>query len=156
VAQYYFAYGADMDIDDLGLRCELRRRGRMRFARSTAGFIKGFSLVCNITSRHRQGGIFNIVPDPAGAVHGVLYELHPGDLISTTLIREGESKSYYLAACEVTTRSGKVHPAVVLCGDAKSKALKPTPSYVDVVSKAAQNHGLPREWIETLRQITQK
>jgi hypothetical protein len=153
MVQYYFAYGADMDPEDLGLRCEIRRHQRVRFAKSTPAVLKGFRLVCNIPSHYRRGGIFNLQPDPAGAVHGVVYELHPGDAISAKMIKEGESTSYLLAVNSVQTAKGKTHQALILHAEATSKSLTPSPGYLDVVVRAARRHGLPIEWIATLRSM---
>ncbi len=153
MAQYYFAYGADLDPEDLGLRCEVRRRQRVRFAKSTPAVLKGFRLVCNIPSHYRRGGIFNIVPDLAGVVHGVVYELHAGDTMSAAIIKEGEGVNYLLAVNKVHTTKGEDVPALVLRAEAKSKALAPSPTYLDVVVRAARRHGLPPEWITSLKEM---
>jgi hypothetical protein len=153
MAQYYFAYGADLDPEDLGLRCEIRRRQRIRFAKSTPALLKGYRLVCNIPSHYRKGGIFNIVPDPAGIVHGAVYELHPGDAISTAILKEGEGLNYLLAINSVCTADGKILQALTLRAEAKSKLLSPSPSYLDIVIRAAQRHHLPAEWISHLRDM---
>jgi len=147
---YYFAYGADLDPEDLGLRCEMRRRQRVRFAKSTPAVLKDYRLICNIPSHYRRGGIFNITPEPGGAVHGAVYELHPGDAISAVMIKEGESTSYLLAIDTVHTAKGKTVQALVLRGDATSKPLIPAQGYLDIVIKAAKRHGLPAEWIASL------
>ena|SRR5438132_1499280 len=156
MSQYYFAYGADMDPEDLGLRCEYRRRQRVRFAKSVPAVMKGFRLLCNIPSHYRLGGIFNVIPDPAGVVHGVVYELHPGDAISTAMLKEGESTNYLLAVSHVQTARGKNLSALVLRAEAKSKLLAPSPSYLEVVIRAAKRHGLPPEWITRLQEMTGK
>jgi hypothetical protein len=153
MAQYYFAYGADLDPEDLGLRCEVRRRHRVHFAKSTPAILKGFRLVCNIPSNYRRGGIFNIVPDPAGKVHGVAYELHPGDAISTSVMKEGESTNYLLAILTVEIAGAKEIPALVIRAEAKSKLLSPSPEYLQVVIKAARRHKLPVEWITHLQEM---
>jgi hypothetical protein len=153
MAQYYFAYGADLDPEDLGLRCEIRRRQRIRFAKSTPALLKGFKLVCNIPSHYRKGGIFNIVPDPTGVVHGVVYELHAGDAISTAMLKEGEGLNYLLAINSVCTAQGKILQALVLRAEAKSKVLLPTPQYLQIVVRAAERHRLPAEWVSHLREM---
>lgn len=151
MAQYYFAYGADMDLDDLGLRCDLRRRQRIQFAKWFPAVLPGYELYCNIPSSYRSGGIFNVIPNPKAQVHGVVYELHAGDTISTMMVKEGQSKSYLLHILEVKTVKGKLHPALVLQGTPTSRKLKPSPAYVDVVIDAARKHRLPAEWIAHLQ-----
>ena len=153
MAQYYFAFGADMDPEDLGLRCEVRRRQRIRFAKSTPAVLKGYRLLCNIPSLYRRGGIFNIVADAKSSVHGVVYELHPGDCISTAMIKEGEGKEYLLAVVTVQTSQGENIPALALRANSESKALQPAPAYLKIVVQAAQRHRLPPEWISRLQQM---
>jgi len=156
MASYYFAYGADLDPEDLALRCEIRRRHRVRFAKSKPAVLKGFRLTCNIPSHYRQGGIFNIVPDPNDAVHGVVYELHAGDSLSTGIMKEGESTNYALAVHRVRTARGKNLQALVLRAEATNKQLAPSPEYLQIVLRAAQRHRLPSRWIQTLKRMDGK
>ncbi len=153
MATYYFAYGADLDPEDLGLRCSMRRRQHVRFAKSTPAYLKGYKLTANIPSHYRQGGIFNITPDPEGTVHGAVYELHAGDTISAAMMKEGEGASYLLAVETVHAAKGKTFQALVLRADAAGKTLMPSQSYLDVVLKAAKKHKLPAEWIATLQSL---
>jgi|GEM_PF-3056040 hypothetical protein len=151
--QYYFAYGADMDPEDLELRCDMRRRQRVRFARSYKAVLEGFRLVCNLHSTYRRGGIFNLAVDPKGIVHGVAYELHPGDTISSMMIKEGESKNFLLSVMSV--RVGRsVIPALVLRAEPTGKMLRPDPTYLKIVIEAARRHRLPQEWISSLKAMS--
>src|SRR5205814_7775295 len=102
------------------------------------------------------GGIFNILRDRAGVVHGVVYELHPGDAISAAMIKEGESASYLLAVDSVQTVKGKTLQALILRADAKGKPLIPSPTYLEVVIRAARRHHLPPEWIAQLQSMSGK
>src|ERR1700730_7247565 len=104
MATYYFAYGADMDIGELDLQHDRRRRPRLRFAKSTAATLPGYRLICDIASHFRQGGIFNVIPDPAATVHGVIYTLHPGDTISVAAMKEGDVAKYALSILPVKTK----------------------------------------------------
>jgi hypothetical protein len=150
VKTYYFAYGADMDMEELNFQQDRRRRLRMRFAKSVPAFLKGYRLVCDIESKHWLGGIFNVVPDPASRVYGVRYELHPGDTISIGAIKEGHAAEYGLSLLPVQTLSGEESPALFLHAKPAKKPLPPSAAYHHVVLKAAKAHRLPAEWIETL------
>src|SRR5207237_4375719 len=69
MATYYFAYGADIDSEQLDLQQDRRRRRRMNFARSAPAVLEGYRLVCDIASKSWRGTIFNVLPDPTAAVH---------------------------------------------------------------------------------------
>jgi cation transport regulator ChaC len=123
----------------------------VHFAQSVPAVLKGYRLICNIPSRYRAGGIFNLQPDPGGVVHGVAYELHPGDSLSAAMIKEGESTHYVLALNTIQTAKGKNIQAFVLLAETKSKTLAPSSSYLDVVIRAARQHRLPTRWISRLQ-----
>src|SRR4051812_13665090 len=97
-----------MDTDELDLQLDRRRRPRLRFARTTRASLPGYRLICDIASRNHHGGVFNIVPDPASTVHGVVYELHPGDTITIGAIKLGETARYVLSLLPVTTSKGQI------------------------------------------------
>src|SRR5437763_341259 len=99
-----------MDTDDLNLHHDRHRRPRIRFSKSTPAVLKGYRLRCDIASKYRHAGIFNVIPDPMSAVHGVIYELQPGDTISITAMKEGEVADYSLSVLSVKTREGEDIP----------------------------------------------
>lgn len=150
MATYYFAYGADMDPEELNLHHDRHRRPRMSFAKSTPASLKGYRLTCDIASKYRHAGIFNVVVDPLETVHGVIYELHPGDSVSIAAMKEGEDAGYALSVLPVKTRKGETIPAVVLHAGKNTVELKPSAAYLDIVIAAAKRHGLPIEWIQQL------
>ena len=154
MATYYFAYGADMDSNELDQQHDRRRQPRLRFAKSTPAILKGYRLICDIASTRRRGGIFNVVPDPISVVHGMIYELHPGDTISISALKEGDVAEYALSLLPVKTRKGEDIPALVLHAKEDKKQLKPSASYLDVVIRAARNHKLPTDWVRQLLSFT--
>ena len=153
MATYYFAYGADMDAEELDLQHDRRRQPRLRFAKSTPAVLKGYRLICDIASKSRRGGIFNVIPDPLSVVHGMIYELHPGDTISITAMKEGDVAEYALSLLPVKTRKGEDIPALVLHAKEDKKQLKPSNTYLDIVIRAARQHGLPSEWVQHLETL---
>jgi hypothetical protein len=147
---YFFAFGADMDMAELDLQQDRRRRPRLRFAKNTPAVLKGFKLICDIESKKWRGGIFNVVPDPAGKVYGVRYELHPGDTITVASLKEGHAAKYGLSLFPLETMSGERTPALLLHAVPEKKLLQASPAYLEVVVKAAKAHKLPAEWIAYL------
>jgi hypothetical protein len=150
---YYFAYGVDMDSVELDLQLDRRRRPRLRFARTTRASLPGYRLICDIASRTHHGGVFNIIPEPTSTVHGVVYELHPGDTITVGAIKLGETARYALSLLPVTTRTGEVVSALVLHAAPEKKQLAASQSYLDIVLRAARNHGLPATWLQYLKTL---
>ena|SRR5258706_3614017 len=150
MATYYFAYGADMDSEELNLQHDRHRRPRTSFAKSTPAILKGYRLICDITSKYRHSGIFNVVQDSRSTVHGVIYELHPGDSVSMAAMKEGEDADYALSVLPVKTRTGEDIPAVVLHAKQAPQELKPSTAYLDIVIGAAKRHGLSTDWIQQL------
>jgi cation transport regulator ChaC len=150
---YYFAYGVDMDTDELDLQLDRRRRPRLRFARTTRASLAGYRLICDIASRTHHGGVFNIVPDPTSTVHGVVYELHPGDTITVGAIKLGETAHYVLSLLPVTMRTGDVVTALVLHANPEKKQLAASQTYLDIVLRAARAHGLPASWLQHLKSL---
>jgi hypothetical protein len=150
---FYFAYGADMDSKELDLQHDRRRRPRLRFARSMSATLLGHRLVCDIASKVRRGGIFNVVPDAASNVQGMIYELHPGDTIAVAALKEGENADYELSLLPVKTKKGDQVAALVLHAKPAKKQLKPAGAYLDIVIKSARNHSLPPEWLQFLESL---
>ncbi len=147
---YYFAYGVDMDLNELNLQQDRRRRQRMRFAKSQPAVLKGYRLVCDIDSKNWRGGIFNVVPDVGSSVYGVRYELHPGDTISVGALKEGHAAQYSLSLAPVQTLQGEETPALLLYAKADLKTLQLSSSYLQAVMNAAKAHRLPAKWIQHL------
>jgi hypothetical protein len=151
---YYFAYGADMDSKELDLQHDRRRRPRLRFARSAVATLPGHRLICDISSKNRRGGIFNVVPDASSNVYGMIYELHPGDTISVAALKEGENADYELSLQPVkTVKKGDQLAALVLHAKPAKKQIKPSGAYLDIVIKAARSHSLPAEWVQFLETL---
>lgn len=150
---YYFAYGADMDMAELNLQQDRRRRPRLRFAKSQPAVLKGYRLICDIESKVWGGGIFNVVPDPESSVYGVRYELHPGDTISVSSLNEGPGAKFGLSLQPVQALKGESSPALLLVAKAEKAGLSPSAPYHKVVVNAAKAHRLPATWIEHLHTL---
>jgi len=152
MATYYFAYGSDMDSHELDLQHDRRRRPRMRFADSSPAVLSGYRLVCNLPSKYQSGGVLNLVPDASARVCGVAYELHPGDTISVSVLKQGETECV-LSLLPVKTKKGETLQALVFHTKADAKPLIPSAIYLDTVVKAAKKHKLSADWIQQLETL---
>jgi hypothetical protein len=148
---FYFSYAANMDMEDLTHRCDMRRRNRAQFISTTSATLAGYRLVTNVFCPHRESGILNLAPDSRGIVEGVLYELPAGDVVSTKDLAEGEPNTFRIHTVTVRTRRGKDVPANVLIAAVRGQSMYGLcDSYKTVVVNAARRHKLSASWIERL------
>ena len=149
---YYFAYGANMDANDLSHRCDMNRRNTVHFLSSAPASLKGYSLATNVFCPRRESGIFNVVPDREGIVQGVLHKLRPGDIVTARDLGEGKPNTFRVRTLTVTNRHGEELPAAVLVAPIRGKSVyRPVASYLALVVEAARRHKLPSAWIDFLK-----
>jgi len=152
MALYHFSYGANMDVNDLNHRGDRHRRSHVRFLAPTPATLKGFELVNNVYCPYRESGIFNIIPNPKGVVHGVLHKVPAGDILSARDLAEGKPNTFKLTTMMVTSGRGKDVEAGVLLAEIRGKSIfRLSESYFQLIIKAAERHKLPSAWIEHLK-----
>jgi gamma-glutamylcyclotransferase (GGCT)/AIG2-like uncharacterized protein YtfP len=155
---FYFAYGSNMACGQMGERCpgaELVGAARL----------VGYRLAFTRFSENWRCGVADAVPDPAAEIWGVLYRVSEDDLAQLDK-REGYygpggENAYNRKTVEVRvpepegerTYAG-VQTYVVakprFAADGRAGAYKPGPVYKKVMTCAAENRRLPREYITTL------
>ena len=100
LANFYFAYGSNMDID------WVQKRG-MAFVGRCAGRLTGYRLVFNKRAKGQQGVAHaNIERLGAGVVEGVLYTLIAPEAITQMDPYEGYPVRYDRAIVSVETEAG--------------------------------------------------
>jgi hypothetical protein len=134
----HFAYGSNMDRLMMGWRCP------------------GAQLVCRAElPGHRfiimQHGLGNIVPARGGIVHGVLWRLTPRDLAALHAY-ENIAAGLYRTVTMVVVADRRRVPALVYV--ASNRVLgRPKSGYMDIVTSAARDAGLPPRYIRGLARI---
>ncbi len=155
---YYFAYGSNMACGQMGERCPgAEVIGPARLA--------GYRLEFTRFSESWRCGVADAVPDAAGEIWGVLYLVSEDDLTQLDkregYYGEGHDNAYVRRPCRVVVpeKDGeKVYDSAQtylvakpkFAADGRKGAYKPGPVYKKVMTCAAENRGLPQEYIATL------
>jgi AIG2-like family len=130
----YFAYGANMDVAAMAVRCPQSK-------------VIGLARL----PRHRviisSDGYANVVRDPRMTTHGLLWDLALSD-VSTLDRFEDVPRLYAKVSQPVLTEAG-IRRALVYVGRA-TRAGRPRPGYLDAVVAAATAIGLPKPHIAHL------
>lgn len=147
VLNNYFAYGSNMDPD------RIRERGLMVLKPPQAAQLQDFALRFNKRSRAQPvSGRANIVPQPAGIVWGILYNLHNAEDISVLDRYEYAPIDYRRYVIEVLTQDTAVlawtyiaQPKVI------DEHLRPSQTYLQHLLNGASL--LPADYRLSLEQI---
>ena len=143
----YFAYGSNMLTERLQDRVSSAknprplalRRHRLRFHKKSADC----SGKCNIVATSCAGDV----------VHGVLFEIDDGQMCTLDCY-EGVGYGYRRAEITVALDGTETKACVYVAEkDATDDALMPYRWYYDLVLAGAEQHGLPRDYVEGLRAI---
>ncbi len=132
----HFAYGSNMSRTLMAVRCPTAR------ALGTAT-LRHWGFVIGI------GGHGSLARAPGKIVHGVLWRLAPRDLAAINAY-EGIDTGYYLRRIVPVRQGPRLVPALVyiLRQDGRGR---PRPTYINLVTAAAREWGLPRRYIDSLR-----
>ena len=132
----YFAYGSNMDADQMRERCS-----QARFV--SRGCLPRWSFIIN------SRGYANVVPSEVETVHGVLWEVDAGDLLKLD-VYEGTALGFYerRTFAELVGDNRRVEAEIYVSGD-KSPGI-PTPTYIGTVLKGAGCFGLPTPYLRDL------
>jgi gamma-glutamylcyclotransferase (GGCT)/AIG2-like uncharacterized protein YtfP len=134
----HFAYGSNMNRMMMGWRCPgARFEGR--------AVLPGHRF---IIMRH---GFATIVPTRGAVVHGVLWRLTPRDLAALHAY-ENIDAGLYRAVTKVVVAERRRIPALVYEANNRAQG-RPKSGYMDVVTTAARDAGLPPPYIRGLVRI---
>lgn len=133
----YFAYGSNMDVQQMGQRCPV-------------GTLLGIARLEGHRFMINGRGVATIVPDPARAVHGVLWELSEPDELRLDGYEGVSSGTYRKESVNVTTSGENTVPAFVYVAHDSSSG-SPRPGYIEKIVTSAKAHGLPEEYVRELR-----
>lgn len=145
----YFAYGSNLYWPQMKRRCPgavfvdlaVLPEHRLAFTRYSGGF---------------QGGVADVVPDPASQVWGVVYRLYRRDLESLDSYegyRGAKGKNAYLRVKTVVWQQGDpARPLEVYIYRAVPQAdfIKPSREYLKLIEEGARSWGLPAEYIDQI------
>ncbi|WP_291443415.1 gamma-glutamylcyclotransferase family protein [Desulfovibrio sp.] len=151
--QYYFAYGSNMNPQQMAERCSAARV-------VCAACLPGYRLAFYGRNRVWDGGQETVVqtpgPDKEQAVWGVLYELSFSDAASLDLwcsVRLDGGGAYFHYPVLVVDATGREHTAVLYKKDVLGQAVAPSSEYLAHILAGARANGLPGAYVNYLEKL---
>jgi gamma-glutamylcyclotransferase len=143
----YFAYGSNMDEQQMRAHCPT-------FRRVDSACLHGHRLAFTRRSIVSGSGVADVLAAPRGSVWGVLYEVGDGDLEALDR-KEGNGWAYAREQKSVTLAGDRsAHAAIVYTVLAKEPSeVPPSGEYLERLIVAAEDQGLPEEYVVTLRAV---
>lgn len=139
----YFAYGSNMDPDQMRERAPgARALGPAR--------LPGHRLFFTHDSAGWAGGVASISPDASSDVWGVLWRIDDRDLAALDEY-EGYPAAYTRTTVTVEIAGGRRDALVYVAMPTVGK--RPSEVYLECIVRGAEAHGLPGEYVESLRKI---
>ena len=158
---YYFAYGSNMDKEDLAKWCKRGNLSMVTYLSISSAKLNHFKLRFNYFSCSRNAGAANIMQSKKDCVYGLLTEISENDL-KTIRKKEGYcedySKCHYNEICvDVEKFDGTVFRDVktykVVERLEKPEEQPPTEQYMQLIIKNAKKYNFPKEYIKFLESI---
>lgn len=141
VPLFYFAYGSNLDADQMRQRCPSARavfRARLDHYR----------LDFTHPSRRWRGGAADVLPCVGDCVWGVVYELHEEDLERLDRYEGG----YERVVLYVSDDAGREHPVLSYAVREKTR-LPPTRAYLDKMLRWGGAWSFPDAYLGRLRRL---
>lgn len=157
--EFYFAYGSNMDQQQMRQRCP-------DFRREFVAKIENSCLCFPRSSPTWKGGVASIQKHASKTVWGVVYALSTRDLCLLDCSEgfrvkrplKDKRNSYYRSKIKVTDTKGREHKVWTYFA-IPVKAKSPSVNYRDQLVRGAEQHidlGMPRAYITALRSIKAK
>ena len=153
---YYFAYGSNMDEQDLKEWCEKKKRSYPEWKLLGIACLENYALSFNYYSTGRNGGAANLMQCPDSKVYGLLFEIIKDYDLETIREKEGHPKYYEETPVTVKYEDksiSNVKTYKVVKEKEKSEQQRPTKYYMNLILNNAHVHGFPTEYIRLLERI---
>jgi len=153
---YYFAYGSNMDTNDLQKWCIHHGKDFPVNNFTCTAFLEDYKLVFNYFSRGRNGGAANIMESQGDIVYGIIFQINENDR-ATLRVKEGHPKYYH--EISVTVKSlldqKKIHAITYKVVNKKETEThqKTTIEYMNLILKNAKEYNFPKDYIQYLESI---
>jgi gamma-glutamylcyclotransferase len=144
--EFYFAYGSNMDEDQMERRCIDKRF-------LSIGYLPHHRLAFTQYYEPWGGGVADVIENSDSIVWGKVYELST-DALERLDKYEGHPTDYIRTEHDIVTPNGQLYSAwiysvVIKEGD----CIAPSKRYMSVLTKAAKQAGLPNEYLLFLSSI---
>ena len=145
--EYYLAYGTSMSSNFIRKRLDWMEASDLEKLQKTKpkpGVVKGFRLAFNGTNGDEEG-LANLVAEPGGEVHGVLYEL-PKKAID---FLEQHEPGYHRFTVQVdVTGEKKAIQAIALTADNVGPEQPPRAEHLAAMREGGQENGLNLDYLD--------
>ncbi|MFH1454001.1 MAG: gamma-glutamylcyclotransferase family protein [Armatimonadota bacterium] len=156
MTKYYFAYGSNMDKEDLDKWCDEKQLPHLRFLEISPVKLSNYKLSFNYYSSTRDAGAANIIDSQEDTVYGLLMQIDDKD-IEIIRRKEGFPNCYDEIYVKIEKFDGTLIQGVLTYKVAKNKELltyqPPTQYYMNLIIKNAENYEFPREYIKFLKTL---
>ena len=140
----YFAYGSNMNIEQMRERCPSARP----VAKAT---LIGYRFDFSRKSDRWNGGVAGILPASTGAVEGVVYEVSAEDLSVLDGYEGVGNGRYRREAMTVQLQDGtRVAAWTYFANQEPGGPFPPSKEYLDTIISGAREHNLSGEYIDQL------
>lgn len=151
---FYFAYGSNMNWDDLDKWCEKKGRAPIDpTSIAAAAVLKDYRLVFNHYSNSRGGGALNISRSPADEVFGVLFTLSDEDFQK---IKEKEGTAYKPYPVNISFTDGRVVGARTFKAKDSRELFPPTDEYLEIVLAGVEYFNLGEKCLVRIKKAAQE
>jgi hypothetical protein len=156
---FFFAYGSNLDRDDLAKACMKKGLPIPRLLNERVAFLTGWALKFNFFSPTRIGGAANVVftGQESDRVYGALYDVSSDVEMKIIDWKEGVPRSYERRNVEVVLADGKRQTGVVTYTVLKAREMDqhvpPTQDYLSLMVRNARRLGFPSEYVRRLEGI---
>lgn len=152
----YFAYGSNMDKEDLDRWCASRGFPVVKFLSVFPAELDGYRLCFNYFSASRNGGAANLMESDEDHVFGLLIEIEERHL-ETIRTKEGYPNFYAEISVDVQRLDGTVVQDVITYKVVKSREepshQSPTRDYLSLIIRSAIRYELPTDYVNYLQSI---
>ena len=132
-ALYYFAFGSNMDPQQMTARCP----GSLSLG---PAYLDDHTLIFRGPSQKRGGGVLSVDPEPGSTVSGVLYHVEVRHLEALDRF-EGAPQWYVRAQVTIRDPQSQRITATVYRLPVEVIAMAPTAAYLEQVLNACRAHG---------------
>jgi hypothetical protein len=151
----YFAYGSNLDREDLVKYCLLKKFPLPPLANERTVYLPGWKLVFNFFSATRLGGVANLMPtgQEGDRVYGAVYDvLEP--YMKIIDLKEGAPRAYERRKVSVVLPDGRsladVTTYTVIKAREMNQHVSPTKDYLSLIVRNGKRLGFPPEYLKYL------
>lgn len=134
----YFAYGANMAVEDMRARCPGAK-------------LLSTARLCGFRFQISRDGFATVVPDAAKTVFGALWRLTAGDLRALDAYEEIDRGIYTRTRIDVRLRHGGVTRAIIYMA-ANVEPGRPRRRYIRAIIESARHFKFPAAYLRELSQ----